>query len=52
MTPHRPIPAGHDSRETTSALRAELERLRHEHALAFAEERTARQLAQHAGPGT
>ncbi|MFJ7138016.1 helix-turn-helix domain-containing protein [Streptomyces fungicidicus] len=32
--------------ETTSALRAELERLRHEHALALADERGARQLAE------
>lgn len=32
--------------ESAAALRTELERLRHEHALALAEERNARQLAQ------
>ncbi|KPC86561.1 hypothetical protein ADL35_09685 [Streptomyces sp. NRRL WC-3753] len=32
--------------ETRSALRAELDRLRHEHALAIADERSARQLAE------
>ncbi|MEV4046681.1 helix-turn-helix domain-containing protein [Streptomyces sp. NPDC049744] len=34
------------SDETTAALRAELDRLRHEHALALADERGARQLAE------
>ncbi|MGV9915542.1 helix-turn-helix transcriptional regulator [Nocardia sp. NPDC003354] len=41
-----PTPQDTAPNETTSALRAELERLRHEHALALADERGARQLAE------
>ncbi|MFE1553348.1 hypothetical protein, partial [Streptomyces sp. NPDC058718] len=45
-TRHRPPPLGAASDESAAALRAELERLRHERALALADERGARQLAE------